>query len=65
MPDNRPPAMFLADSTGLDFLNTIATPADLPVEWLANGDDLLAWLGQARLVPPEAASTLEAHLLDL
>ncbi|WP_422929124.1 CGNR zinc finger domain-containing protein [Singulisphaera sp. PoT] len=58
MPDNRPPAMFLADSTGLDFLNTIATPADLPVEWLANGDDLLAWLEQARLVPPEAASTL-------
>ena len=45
--------MFLADARGLDFLNSIATPADTVVEWLADGKDLLAWLDQAGLVPKE------------
>jgi predicted RNA-binding Zn ribbon-like protein len=50
----RPPPIFIADNAGLDFLNTIAVPADTLVEWLASGDDLLAWLSQAGLVPNEA-----------
>lgn len=47
------PALFLADSTGLDFLNSLATPVDTPVDWLDDGEGLLDWLGQAGLVPPE------------
>lgn len=47
----RPPAMFIADAPALDFLNSIATPADTPVEWIDDGDGLLAWLKQADLVP--------------
>jgi predicted RNA-binding Zn ribbon-like protein len=47
----RPPANFIADSPGLDFLNSIATPVDTPVDWLDNGDGLVAWLTQAKLVP--------------
>jgi predicted RNA-binding Zn ribbon-like protein len=47
------PAMFVADSVGLDFLNSIATPVDTPVDWIADGDGLLAWLGQAHLVPAD------------
>jgi predicted RNA-binding Zn ribbon-like protein len=47
----RPPPLFIADNSGLDFLNSIAVPVDTKVEWLASGDDLLAWLKQARLVP--------------
>jgi predicted RNA-binding Zn ribbon-like protein len=45
------PALFLADSPGLDFLNSIATPVDVPVDWIGDGEGLLAWLDQARLVP--------------
>jgi predicted RNA-binding Zn ribbon-like protein len=45
------PALFLADSTGLDFLNSIATPIDTPLDWLDDGEGLLSWLAQARLVP--------------
>jgi predicted RNA-binding Zn ribbon-like protein len=45
------PALFLADSPGLDFLNSVATPADAPVDWLADGEGLLRWLEQAHLVP--------------
>ncbi len=48
--------MFLADARGLDFLNSIATPVDAAVEWLADGKDLLAWLDQAGLVPKEILS---------
>ena len=51
------PALFLADSPGLDFLNSIATPIDVPVDWLDDGVALLAWLEQARLVP---RATLDA-----
>jgi predicted RNA-binding Zn ribbon-like protein len=45
------PAIFIADSLGLDFLNSVATPADVPVDWLDDGEGLLAWLDQAQLVP--------------
>jgi predicted RNA-binding Zn ribbon-like protein len=45
------PALFLADSPGLDFLNSIATPVDVPVDWIEDGEGLLAWLDQAQLVP--------------
>jgi hypothetical protein len=41
---NRPPPMFVADAPALDFLNTTAEPSGSAVEWLENGDDLLAWL---------------------
>ncbi len=50
MSHQLPPAMFLADSRGLDFLNSVAVPADVEVEWLASGEDLLAWLQAAGLV---------------
>ena len=31
------PALFIADSQGLDFLNSVATPADVPVDWIDDG----------------------------
>src|SRR4030095_16897754 len=51
MTATRPPPFLIADNLGLDFLNTIAVPVDTKVEWLSSGDDLLAWLKQAGLVP--------------
>ena len=51
------PALFIADSPGLDFLNSVATPVDVPVDWIDDGEGLLAWLDQAQLVP---RATLEA-----
>jgi predicted RNA-binding Zn ribbon-like protein len=45
------PALFVADATALDFLNSVATPVDVPVEWLQDGEGLLSWLRQAQLVP--------------
>jgi predicted RNA-binding Zn ribbon-like protein len=48
-----PPALFIADSLGLDFLNSIAIPVDTTVEFIGNGEDLLSWLDQAHLVPKD------------
>lgn len=48
-----PPPAFIADAVGLDFLNSLATPVDVPVEWLESGEDFLSWLEQAKLVPPD------------
>ena len=45
------PAIFVADAPALDFLNSVATPVDVPVEWLDDGEGLLSWLQQAQLVP--------------
>jgi predicted RNA-binding Zn ribbon-like protein len=59
----RPPPFFIADNLGLDFLNTIAVPVDAEVEWLASGDDLLAWLKQAALVPENALNNLRKNAL--
>ncbi len=59
--DTRPPAMFIAGDPSLDFLNSIGTPVDTVVEWLADGEDLMAWLERAELLPPEAAATIRAN----
>ncbi|QIP02166.1 CGNR zinc finger domain-containing protein [Bradyrhizobium symbiodeficiens] len=58
---DRPPAMFIADSLGLDFLNSVATPVDMPVDWLDDGDGLIDWLAQAKLVPAEELDALKAR----
>jgi predicted RNA-binding Zn ribbon-like protein len=58
---DRPPANFIADSLGLDFLNSIATPVDAPVDWLDSGDGLVAWLARANLVPTGALNALTKH----
>ena len=60
---HRPPAIFIADSLGLDFLNSIATPVDTPVDWLVDGDGLLRWLAQAKLVPATAIDELRARAM--
>jgi predicted RNA-binding Zn ribbon-like protein len=52
------PAIFIADSAGLNFLNSIATPVDAEVDWIADGESLLAWLQQARLVPAEVLDAM-------
>jgi len=57
VPD-RSPAFFIADSLGLDFLNSVATPVDAPVDWLDSGNGLVGWLAQAGLVPADALDAL-------
>ena len=61
MDQHRPPAIFVADALGLDFLNSVATPSDTPVDWIDSGEGLLAWLEQASLVPAGALEELRAH----
>jgi predicted RNA-binding Zn ribbon-like protein len=60
---HRPPAMFIADSLGLDFLNSIATAVDTPIDWLDDGDGLLRWLAQAKLVPADALDELKVRAM--
>ncbi len=59
----RPPAVLVADQPGLDFLNSIATPVDTPVEWLDDGDGLLDWLAQTRLVPADELEALKQRAM--
>jgi predicted RNA-binding Zn ribbon-like protein len=47
---HHPPAIFIADSQGLDFLNSVATPVDTEIDWIADGDGFLDWLAQAKYV---------------
>jgi predicted RNA-binding Zn ribbon-like protein len=63
MPQTRPPAIFVADALALDFLNSIATPVDTPVDWVADGEGFLAWLQQANLVPPDALKRLRSQAM--
>ena len=60
---HRLPAIFIADSLGLDFLNSIATPVDTPIDWLDSGDGLLKWLTQAKLVPADVLDELKARAM--
>jgi len=57
----KSPAIFIADSVGLDFLNSIATPLDREIDWIGDGEGLLAWLEQAHLVPADVLNTMRKH----
>lgn len=57
------PALFVADSSGLDFLNSLATPVDTAVDWLNDGEGLLAWLAQARLVPDDVIRSIRERAI--
>ena len=63
MLQHRPPATFIAHSLSLDFLNSIATPVDKPIDWLDSGDGLLKWLAQAKFVPADALDELKARAM--
>jgi predicted RNA-binding Zn ribbon-like protein len=62
--DRRPPAILLGDAAALDFLNSIATPVDTTIDWIADGEGLLAWLEQARLAPADALTAIRAASLS-
>lgn len=57
------PALFLADARGLDFLNSVATLVDTPVDWLEDGEALLSWLEQAQLVPLDVLSAIRTQAI--
>jgi predicted RNA-binding Zn ribbon-like protein len=58
MIEQKGPALFLADAPALDFLNAVATPHDMPVDWIDNGEGLLSWLTQAGLLSVDEAKSL-------
>ncbi|RFB80097.1 CGNR zinc finger domain-containing protein [Methylovirgula sp. 4M-Z18] len=60
---SRPPAIFVGDAPGLDFLNSIATPVDTAIDWIEDGEGLVNWLEQARLVPSDALTAIRAQAL--
>jgi predicted RNA-binding Zn ribbon-like protein len=57
------PAIVIADAPALDFLNSVATPVDVPVEWLSDGEGLVSWLQQAQLVPAPVLAQIRARAL--
>jgi predicted RNA-binding Zn ribbon-like protein len=57
------PAMFIADATALDFLNSVATPVDVRTEWLDDGEGLLSWLQQAQLVSAPVLEQMRSQAL--
>lgn len=59
----RQPAIFINDSVGLNFLNSIATPVDKPIDWIADGEGFLNWMQQAQLVPDSVIRTMRKQAL--
>ena len=61
--DRRPPAIFVGDAPGLDFLNSIATPVDVAVDWIDDGEGYLNWLEQAHLAPRDVLRDIRTRAL--
>ena len=59
----RPPPILVGGAPGLDFLNSVATPVDTPIDWLDDGEGYLSWLEQARLVPGDILRDMRARAL--
>lgn len=58
MAESLSPPIFVADAVGLDFLNSVAVPVDTQVEWIGSGEDFVAWLQAADLVPADVLAKL-------
>jgi len=58
MTDSRPAPFFVGGAPALDFLNSIATPIDVPVEWITSGEHLVDWLRAANMVPPDVLAAM-------
>ena len=52
-----------ATRPALDFLNSIATPVDTPIDWIDDGEGYLSWLEQAGLVPADVLGDMRARAL--
>ena len=50
----------VGNQLALDFLNTRAAPRGTPIEWIANGRDLLDWLAVAGALDPADAERIAA-----
>lgn len=61
--DNHSPAIFVSDALGLDFLNSVATPIDVSIDWIEDGEGLVRWLEQSGLVPREALDAVQKQAL--
>jgi predicted RNA-binding Zn ribbon-like protein len=58
---HRRSAVFIADSPGLDFLNSSTASSECEIDWLRNGETLLSWLQQAAVHPADAIQRLRAR----
>ncbi|TAL78679.1 MAG: hypothetical protein EPN75_10290 [Beijerinckiaceae bacterium] len=61
--EHQLPAIFVGDALGLDFLNSVATPIDTPVDWINDGEGYLGWLEQAHLAPHDVLQEMRACAL--
>ena len=50
--------MWVGDHLALDFLNSTAAPRGTPIEWIANGRDLIAWMLEAKALGPADAARI-------
>lgn len=60
--DHDPSAAVVADSTALDFVNSIPKTTD-GFDPISDGISLLEWMGRAKLVPRESLKAIEGRAL--
>jgi predicted RNA-binding Zn ribbon-like protein len=44
-------------------LNSVATPVDVPIDWIDDGEGFLHWLEQSRLVPAEVLAAMRKRAM--
>jgi predicted RNA-binding Zn ribbon-like protein len=44
-------------------LNSVATPIDVPIDWIGDGEGFLNWLEQSRLVPAEVLTAMRKRAM--
>lgn len=62
MEDSLPPAIFIAGTLGLDFLNSLARPVCDVVDWIGNGSDFLSWMEQAGLLSVDDIAVVKSSM---
>ncbi|TXI83901.1 MAG: hypothetical protein E6Q40_10280 [Cupriavidus sp.] len=54
----RQPPLLIADAVALDFLNSVVSFPQGTIDFMADGEGLLAWMTEARLIEPSFAGDM-------
>lgn len=61
---DKPEPIVIADDSALDFVNTKCAPSGEVIDWIQNGEELVAWLYRVKLIGADDINSINSKFAD-